>query len=69
MLKPIDNITKTAENISINNLKERMDITGPDDKLKRLTNTFNNMIDRLQDSSNRQVQFVSDASHELRTPI
>ena len=42
MLKPIDNITKTAENISINNLKERMDITGPDDELKRLANTFNN---------------------------
>lgn len=69
MLKPIDYITETAENISINNLKERMDITGPDDELKRLANTFNNMIDRLQDSFNRQAQFVSDASHELRTPI
>lgn len=69
MLKPIDYITKTAENISINNLKERMDITGPDDELKRLANTFNNMIDRLQNSFNRQIQFVSDASHELRTPI
>lgn len=69
MLKPIDNITKTAENISINNLKERIDIIGPDDELKRLANTFNNMIDRLQDSFNRQAQFVSDASHELRTPI
>lgn len=69
MLKPIDNITKTAENISINNLKERIDIIGPDDELKRLANTLNNMIDRLQDSFNRQSQFVSDASHELRTPI
>lgn len=69
MLKPIDNITKTAENISINNLKERIDIIGPDDELKRLANTLNNMIDRLQDSFNRQAQFVSDASHELRTPI
>ncbi len=69
MLKPIDYITETAKNISINNLKERMDITGPDDELKRLANTFNNMIDRLQDSFNRQIQFVADASHELRTPI
>lgn len=69
MMKPIDYITKTAENISINNLKERIHISGPDDELKRLANTFNNIIDRLQDTFNRQTQFVSDASHELRTPI
>lgn len=69
MLKPIDYITKTAESISINNLKERIEVNGADDELKRLGNTFNNMIDRLQESFNRQVQFVSDASHELRTPI
>ena len=69
MLIPINHITKTADNISINNLKERIDITGPDDELKRLANTFNKMIDRLQNSFNRQAQFVSDASHELRTPI
>ena len=69
MLKPIDNITKTAQSISINNLKTRIDVNGPDDELKRLAATFNDMIDRLQDSFERQVQFVSDASHELRTPI
>lgn len=69
MLKPIDHITKTAENISINNLKERIEVNGSDDELNRLVNTFNNMIDRLQESFNRRVQFVSDASHELRTPI
>ncbi|MBL4934543.1 HAMP domain-containing histidine kinase [Clostridium sp. YIM B02515] len=69
MLKPIDYITKTAENISINNLKERIEVKGPDDELKVLANTFNKMIDRLQDAFNRQTQFVSDASHELRTPI
>ncbi|WP_341455793.1 sensor histidine kinase [Clostridium peptidivorans] len=69
MLKPIDYITKTAESISINNLKERIEVNGPDDELKRLGNTFNNMIDRLQKFFDRQVQFVSDASHELRTPI
>ena len=69
MLKPIDYITKTAENISINNLKERIKVNDSDDELNRLVNTFNNMIDRLQGSFDRQVQFVSDASHELRTPI
>lgn len=69
MLKPIDDITKTAESISINNLKERIETTGNDDELSRLANTLNNMIDRLQESFDSQIQFVSDASHELRTPI
>lgn len=69
MLNPIDNITKTADDISINNLKKRIYIQGPNDELKRLSTTLNNMIDRLQTSFNRQTQFVSDASHELRTPI
>ena len=69
MLEPIDRITKAADNISINNLLGRIEVTGPDDELKRLGNTFNKMIDRLQESFDRQIQFVSDASHELRTPI
>lgn len=69
MLTPIANITKAAENISINNLKERIQVKGPDDELKRLANTFNDMIDRLQEAFEKQVQFVADASHELRTPI
>lgn len=69
LLKPIDAITKTAENITINNLKERIDVNGPDDELKRLGVTFNKMTDRLQEAFDRQSQFVSDASHELRTPI
>ncbi|MDP4143637.1 MAG: HAMP domain-containing sensor histidine kinase [Bacillota bacterium] len=69
MLTPIDNITKTAQNISIHNLKQRIEIKGPDDELKRLADTLNSMIDRLQDAFDKQIQFVSDASHELRTPI
>ncbi|MFT5872085.1 MAG: two-component system sensor histidine kinase ArlS [Clostridium sp.] len=69
MLRPIDYITKAADNISINNLKERIAVTGPDDELKRLGNTLNKMIDRLQGAFDRQIQFVSDASHELKTPI
>ena len=69
MLKPIDQITKAADNISINNLKQRIEVTGPDDELKRLGKTFNKMIDGLQGAFDRQIQFVSDASHELKTPI
>jgi len=69
MLEPIDQITKAADNISINNLLGRIEVAGPNDELKRLGITFNKMIDRLQESFDRQIQFVSDASHELRTPI
>ncbi|GFP78188.1 HAMP domain-containing sensor histidine kinase [Clostridium fungisolvens] len=69
MLNPIDNITRTAENISVNNLKERIEVNDADDELKRLAGTLNNMIDRLQKAFDSQSQFVSDASHELRTPI
>lgn len=69
MLKRIDDITKTAENISINNLRERIEVKAADDELTRLSKTFNKMIDRLQKSFDKQVQFVADASHELRTPI
>lgn len=56
-------------NIFVLFIEERIDVKGPDDELKRLANTFNKMIDGLQGAFNRQVQFVSDASHELRTPI
>lgn len=69
MLKPIETITNTAQEISINNLKERISVDGPEDELKSLSRTLNSMIDRLQESFEKQNQFVSDASHELRTPI
>jgi two-component system sensor histidine kinase ArlS len=69
MLQPIDSITKAAQGISASNLNERLEIKGPDDELTRLARTFNEMIERLQDSFERQNTFVSNASHELRTPI
>jgi len=69
VLKPIDNITTTAQSISIHDLNNRIEVTGPDDELTRLARTFNEMIERLKSSFEKQSQFVSDASHELRTPI
>ena len=50
-------------------LTQRIEISGPDDELKELSITFNSMIDRLEGSFEQQSRFVSDASHELRTPI
>jgi len=69
MLKPIADIIKLASDISIDDLSKRIDINGPDDELNLLARTFNDMIGRLSVSFEKQSRFVSDASHELRTPI
>lgn len=68
-LKPIDKITNQAKEISVSNLAQRINITGPDDELKRLADTFNNLLERIQYSYERQNQFTLDASHELATPL
>lgn len=68
-LKPIDSMTKTAREISSGDLKNRVEVGSADDELTRLAVTFNQMIEKLQISFEKQTRFVSDASHELRTPI
>lgn len=69
MLRPVEAIRAAAERITIEDLSQRINTDGPDDEMKELTVTFNSMIDRLESSFQRQNQFISDASHELRTPI
>ena len=69
MLKPIETMTETVKNITIYDLNRRLDVRGSQDELKELAETFNEMFDGIQASYDRQNQFVSDASHELRTPI
>jgi two-component system, OmpR family, sensor histidine kinase ArlS len=68
-LKPISLITDTARKISISDLGQRLKIEGPEDELSDLTGTFNSMLERLEVAFHKQQDFVSDASHELRTPI
>lgn len=69
LLKPVVEISKAAESISINDLSQRINVPIADDEMRTLTLTFNDMIKRLEISFNKQKQFISDASHELRTPI
>jgi two-component system sensor histidine kinase ArlS len=69
MLLPIKQMTDTVKEISAQNLDMRLDVGRAHDELKDLAETFNQMIDRIQDSYDRQNRFVSDASHELRTPV
>ncbi len=68
-LSPIDNITRTARQISADDLHQRLNLKLPDDEVGRLARTFDEMIARLDDAFQRQRQFTADASHELRTPL
>ncbi len=68
-LKPVDKITKTARDITAQNLDQRILSVDVDDEIGRLISTFNDMIGRLQSSFDQTKQFSVDASHELRTPL
>jgi signal transduction histidine kinase len=68
-LKPVDSIRRKVEEISHTTLDRRLAIPSGNDEIVRLAHTMNDMLDRLQTSAVRQREFVSDASHELRSPI
>lgn len=68
LLKPLRDITSTVKNIEIQDLNQRIKVQPTHDELEELANTFNLMLERLQKGFEQQRQFVSDASHELRTP-
>ena len=68
-LNPIDKITNQAKQISVSDLTKRIEVDGPDDELKRLSDTFNDLIARIEYSYEKQNQFALDASHELATPL
>lgn len=68
-LKPITKIVNQVENITSSNLNHRLSSENRNDELGQLTNTFNNMLERLETSFNIQKRFVSNASHELRNPL
>jgi signal transduction histidine kinase len=69
MLRPVDKISNLASSISFSRLKDRLNYKGPNDELKRLSDTFDDMLTRLDSTVESQKQFIQDASHELRTPI
>ncbi|HEX5292684.1 MAG TPA: HAMP domain-containing sensor histidine kinase [Streptosporangiaceae bacterium] len=69
VLSPLRTITATARRISARNLHQRIAMSGPDDELKELGDTFDQLLGRLDASFRAQRQFVANASHELRTPL
>ena len=69
VLRPLGAITATARRISASNLNERLGLRGPDDELKALGDTLDELFARLEAAFVAQRHFVANASHELRTPV
>jgi signal transduction histidine kinase len=69
VLDPMRRLTADVRQISTTNLHERLALHGPDDELKELGGTFNDLLGRLERSFEAQRQLVANASHELRTPL
>lgn len=68
-LAPIDQITRTAQQISAQDLSARLNLPNTADEAGRLAATFDSMLARLEDAFQRERRFTADASHELRTPL
>ncbi|MFE2607764.1 sensor histidine kinase [Streptomyces mirabilis] len=69
VLSPLGHITRAARRVAGSDLHSRIELSGPDDELKELADTFDEMLDRLDRAFESQRRFVSNASHELRTPL
>jgi signal transduction histidine kinase len=68
-LRPLRTITAAAREISATTLHERLNLSGPDDELTELADTFDELLVRLERSFASERRFVANASHELRTPL
>jgi signal transduction histidine kinase len=69
VLAPIERITSVARDIQATDLSRRIELGGPEDELRRLADTFDAMLARLDAAFGAQRQFLADASHELRNPL
>lgn len=68
-LRPVELMRREVADISVKDLDKRVPLPGTRDEIARLATTMNEMLDRLAESHRRQRRFISDASHELRSPI
>ncbi len=68
-LAPLQHITATARRVADRSLHERIALDGPHDEIKDLADTFDAMLERLDQAFDSQRRFVANASHELRTPL
>jgi signal transduction histidine kinase len=68
-VRPVRSITEAARRASELRLGQRLALTGPDDEIKQLADTFDVMLERLDAAFTSQKRFVANAAHELRTPL
>jgi heavy metal sensor kinase len=68
-LRPVDRMSQTAEQMSVQDLDARLPVVPSGDALQRLSIALNHMLARLRDSVQSSRRFLADASHELRTPL
>ncbi len=68
-LNPVDKIIDTIHQITADNLKLKVNIPDTKDEIKRLADTFNEMLERLEHAFSSQRQFLEDFAHELKTPL
>jgi two-component system, OmpR family, heavy metal sensor histidine kinase CusS len=68
-IRPVEEMATTARHISSSNLRERIHAEGYPFELASLASTFNNMLDRLEESFERISRFSADIAHDLRTPV
>ncbi len=68
-LRPVRSITEAAWRASELRLGQRLSLSGPDDELKQLGDTFDLMLEKLDSAFTSQKRFVANAAHELRTPL
>ncbi len=69
IIEPIQNIIKKTKKIGLENLHMRLEVPDSNDSIRELTQTFNDMLNRLETSFETQKNFISNASHELNTPL
>jgi signal transduction histidine kinase len=69
VLRPVGQITATAREISATDLSRRIGATGPDDELRTLADTIDEMLGRIEAAFTAQRNLVDDVSHELRNPV
>jgi signal transduction histidine kinase len=68
-LRPVERMRREVDAVTAQRLDRRLDTSGPADEVGRLAVTMNSMLDRLDESQRAQRRFISDASHELKSPL
>jgi len=68
-LRPVEQMRSEVESLAEHNLDERVEVPSGDDEITRLARTLNDLLERLELAQSAQRAFISDASHELRSPL